>query len=70
MAAVVGGSLALMDAGVPMPSHVAGISVGLISAEDDIGHYKLITDIQGLEDHLGDMDFKVLLLSHGFVGAA
>jgi len=57
MASVCGGSLALMDAGVPIREAVAGISVGLVTAED--GHYELLTDILGEEDHYGDMDFKV-----------
>jgi polyribonucleotide nucleotidyltransferase len=57
MASVCGGSLALMDAGVPMPRPVAGISIGMITAED--GCHKLLTDIIGDEDHFGDMDFKV-----------
>ena len=56
MASVCGGSLALMDAGVPMKKAVAGISIGMIS--DEKGH-KLLTDIEGEEDHYGDMDFKV-----------
>jgi len=56
MASVCGASLALMDAGVPLAKHVAGISVGLVS--DDKRHV-LLTDIAGLEDHLGEMDFKV-----------
>lgn len=57
MASVCGSSLALMDAGVPIRSAVAGISVGLVTDSDK--KYKLLTDIQGLEDHDGDMDFKV-----------
>ena len=56
MASVCAGCLALMDAGVPITDAVAGISVGLIS---DKKHAVLITDIMGLEDHFGDMDFKV-----------
>jgi polyribonucleotide nucleotidyltransferase len=56
MASVCGGSLALMDAGVPIKSHVAGIAMGLIKEEDRV---VVLTDILGLEDHLGDMDFKV-----------
>lgn len=50
-------SLALMDAGVPIKKHVAGIAIGLMLGEDDT--YKILTDIQGPEDHYGDMDFKV-----------
>lgn len=57
MASVCAGTLALMDAGVPITSPVAGISIGLITGED--GEYATITDIQGMEDHVGDMDFKV-----------
>jgi len=56
MASVCGASLSLMDAGVPMKKAVAGISIGLIAGE---GRYALLTDIQGMEDHYGDMDFKV-----------
>jgi len=58
MASVCGGSLALMDAGVPITKHVAGISIGLISDEKS-GRYELLTDIIGEEDHFGEMDFKV-----------
>jgi polyribonucleotide nucleotidyltransferase len=57
MASVCGGSLALMDAGVPIARTVAGISIGMVS--DDSGRHVLLTDIIGEEDHLGDMDFKV-----------
>jgi len=57
MASVCGGSLALMDAGVPIVRPVAGISIGMIS--DQNGQYKLLTDIIGEEDHFGEMDFKV-----------
>ena len=57
MGSVCAGSLALMDAGVPIKSPVAGISVGLITSED--GSFSTLTDIQGMEDHFGDMDFKV-----------
>jgi polyribonucleotide nucleotidyltransferase len=56
MASVCGGSLALMDAGVPLKSHVAGIAMGLIK---DGNRFAVLTDILGDEDHLGDMDFKV-----------
>ncbi|GLI55863.1 polyribonucleotide nucleotidyltransferase [Propionigenium maris DSM 9537] len=55
-ASICGGSLALMSAGVPIREHVAGIAMGLIKEGDE---YVVLTDIQGLEDHLGDMDFKV-----------
>ena len=56
MATVCGGSLALMDAGVPLKKPVAGIAMGLIKEEDE---YMVLSDILGDEDHLGDMDFKV-----------
>lgn len=58
MASVCGGSLALMDAGVPYKSLIAGISIGMVTS-DDGSQYKLLTDIIGDEDHFGDMDFKV-----------
>src|SRR5476651_2745336 len=56
MASVCGGCLSLMDAGVPLKAHVAGIAMGLIK---DGGRFAVLTDILGDEDHLGDMDFKV-----------
>jgi len=56
MASVCGGSLAMMDAGVPMHAPVAGVAMGLIKEGDDVA---ILTDILGVEDHLGDMDFKV-----------
>jgi len=56
MASVCGSTLALMDAGVPIKSPVSGIAMGLVKEGDD---YVILTDIQGAEDHLGDMDFKV-----------
>jgi polyribonucleotide nucleotidyltransferase len=56
MASVCGGCLALMDAGVPIKAHVAGVAMGLIK---DGGKFAVLTDILGDEDHLGDMDFKV-----------
>jgi polyribonucleotide nucleotidyltransferase len=56
MASVCGASLALMDAGVPLKSHVAGIAMGLVKEGDKVG---ILTDIMGTEDHYGDMDFKV-----------
>ena len=62
MASVCGTSLALMDAGVPTASPVAGIAMGLIKEED---RYKVLTDILGDEDHLGDMDFKVAGSTNG-----
>jgi polyribonucleotide nucleotidyltransferase len=66
MATVCAGSLALMDAGVPMPKHVSGVAMGLISRED--GKYAILTDILGDEDHLGDMDFKVTGTRDGICG--
>jgi polyribonucleotide nucleotidyltransferase len=63
MASVCGGSLAMMDAGVPLKSPVAGVAMGLI-LEDD-GSYAVLTDILGDEDHLGDMDFKVAGTENG-----
>ena len=56
MASVCGSTLALMDGGVPIKAPVAGVAMGLVKEGDD---YVIMTDIQGLEDHLGDMDFKV-----------
>ncbi|MDY2981418.1 polyribonucleotide nucleotidyltransferase [Fusobacterium sp.] len=55
-ASICGGSLALMDAGVPIKEHVAGIAMGLVKEGEE---FTVLTDIMGLEDHLGDMDFKV-----------
>jgi polyribonucleotide nucleotidyltransferase len=57
MASVCGGSLSMMDAGVPLKAPVAGVAMGLVLEED--GSYAVLTDILGDEDHLGDMDFKV-----------
>jgi len=57
MASVCGGTLALMDAGVPIKKPVAGISIGMVS--DESGRHELLTDIIGEEDHFGEMDFKV-----------
>jgi polyribonucleotide nucleotidyltransferase len=62
MASVCGSTLALMDAGVPITAPVAGIAMGLIS---DGSRFAILTDIQGMEDHLGDMDFKVAGTSQG-----
>ncbi len=62
MASVCGSSLSLMDAGVPLKAPVAGIAMGLIKEGDD---YIVLTDIAGVEDHLGDMDFKVAGTSEG-----
>src|SRR5205823_8746202 len=58
MASVCGGSLAMMDAGVPLKSAVAGVAMGLIMDEQS-GKYAVLSDIAGAEDHYGDMDFKV-----------
>ena len=57
MASVCGSSLSLMDAGIPIKAPVAGIAMGLITGEE--GEYAILSDIQGIEDFLGDMDFKV-----------
>jgi polyribonucleotide nucleotidyltransferase len=62
MASVCGSSLSLMDAGVPIKAAVAGIAMGLIKEGDD---YTVLTDIAGVEDHLGDMDFKVAGTAEG-----
>jgi polyribonucleotide nucleotidyltransferase len=62
MASVCGSSLSLMDAGVPLKSPVAGIAMGLIKEGED---YVILTDIAGVEDHLGDMDFKVAGTTEG-----
>ncbi len=68
MASICSSSLALMDAGVPIKRHIAGIAMGLILNSDDLiqenkiartAKYKILTDIQGPEDHYGDMDFKI-----------
>ncbi|MGE5604003.1 MAG: polyribonucleotide nucleotidyltransferase, partial [Nitrososphaerales archaeon] len=68
MASVCGSTLALMDAGVPIKAPVAGIAMGLIT-DGDVNaqnlRYAILSDIQGLEDHLGDMDFKVAGTEHG-----
>lgn len=66
MATVCAGSLALMDAGVPLPKHVGGVAMGLISGDND--KYAILTDILGDEDHLGDMDFKVTGTLEGICG--
>jgi polyribonucleotide nucleotidyltransferase len=58
MASTCGSTLALMDAGVPIKTMISGISIGLVTDESG-GGYKLLTDIQGMEDNYGDMDFKV-----------
>ena len=64
MASVCGGSLALMDAGVPMVSPVAGVAMGLVM-DETTGKYAVLTDIAGAEDHYGDMDFKVTGTAEG-----
>jgi polyribonucleotide nucleotidyltransferase len=63
MASVCGGSLSMMDAGVPLKAPVAGVAMGLILEED--GSFAVLTDILGDEDHLGDMDFKVAGTENG-----
>lgn len=63
-ASICAATMALMTAGVPIKAPVAGIAMGLIMSEDG-AHYSVLTDIQGLEDHLGDMDFKVAGTSDG-----
>lgn len=71
MASVCGGVLALMDAGVPLKRPVAGISVGLVSENNEDGkitRYAMLTDIIGSEDHFGDMDFKLCGTSEGVTG--
>ncbi|ABF40996.1 3' exoribonuclease [Candidatus Koribacter versatilis Ellin345] len=62
MASICGGSLSLMDAGVPLKAPVAGIAMGLVKEGDD---YAILTDIAGAEDHYGDMDFKVAGTTQG-----
>jgi polyribonucleotide nucleotidyltransferase len=66
MATVCAGSLALMDAGIKIKSAVSGVAMGLIS-DDKTGKYAILTDILGDEDHLGDMDFKVIGTDKGIV---
>lgn len=72
MASVCGGTLALMDAGVPIKAPVGGISVGLVTEYDEksgeLKRYSLLTDILGSEDHFGDMDFKLSGTRKGFTG--
>ncbi len=63
MGSVCGSTLALMDAGVPIKAPVSGVAMGLIT--DATGRYQILTDIQGTEDHLGDMDFKVAGTAEG-----
>jgi len=64
MGSVCGSTLSLMDAGVPITAPVSGIAMGLIQ-DPDTGAYRILSDIQGLEDALGDMDFKVAGTQHG-----
>ena len=64
MGSVCGSTLALMDAGVPIDAPVSGIAMGLVQ-DQETGDYVVLSDIQGVEDHLGDMDFKVAGSSHG-----
>jgi polyribonucleotide nucleotidyltransferase len=59
MAATCGSTLALMDAGVPIKKPVAGIAMGLVTDKNDESRFKVLTDLQGLEDFAGDMDFKI-----------
>jgi polyribonucleotide nucleotidyltransferase len=66
MASVCGSSLSLMDAGVPLKRPVAGVAMGLITGGE--GQWRVLTDIQGIEDNLGDMDFKVAGTSEGVTG--
>lgn len=71
MASVCGGTLSLMDAGVPISAPVAGISVGLVTktnAQGEIAEHVILTDILGAEDHFGDMDFKICGTSEGITG--
>lgn len=71
MASICGGTLSLMDAGVPLLAPVAGISVGLVSERDESGtisNYTMLTDILGAEDHFGDMDFKIAGTTEGITG--
>ncbi len=71
MASICGGCLSLMDAGVPITSPVAGISIGLVSEFDEnenISKYVTLTDILGEEDHYGDMDFKIAGTKDGITG--
>jgi polyribonucleotide nucleotidyltransferase len=66
MGSVCGSSLSLMDAGVPIKAPVAGVAMGLVTDKD--GGWKVLTDIQGIEDSLGDMDFKVAGTAEGVTG--
>ncbi len=64
-ASACGSTLALMDAGVPIIAPVAGVAIGMMSNSQDKNDYRILTDIQGVEDHAGDMDFKVAGSSQG-----
>jgi polyribonucleotide nucleotidyltransferase len=64
MGSVCGSTLALMDAGVPISAPVSGIAMGLVQ-DMDTGAFQILSDIQGMEDALGDMDFKVAGTEHG-----
>ena len=68
MASVCGSTLALMDAGVPIKAPVSGIAMGLVTDENDSSRYAILSDIQGMEDALGDMDFKVAGTPAGITG--
>ncbi len=71
MASICGGSLSLMDAGVPVTAMIAGISAGLVTDRDEEGRirsHRLLTDIIGAEDHFGDMDFKIAGSREGITG--
>ena len=65
MGSVCGSTLALMDAGVPIKAPVSGVAMGLVTKDDD---FTILTDIQGMEDALGDMDFKVAGTTKGVYG--
>lgn len=65
MAAATATSLALMDAGVPIKTPVAGIAIGLVTDDEDLSVYKLLTDMEDVEDFYGDMDFKVVGTKNG-----
>ena len=64
MASVCGGTLSMMDAGVPLRAPVAGVAMGLIM-DEKTGKYAVLSDIAGAEDHYGDMDFKVTGTANG-----
>ena len=64
-ASICAATIAMMDGGVPIKSPVAGIAMGLMEDPKDENNYKILTDIQGPEDHYGDMDFKVAGTNNG-----